>query len=242
MDTDSSSLPLIALLGGSFNPPHAGHFRIAIEAGEALSPELTLFVPCANPPHKRSDNLLPFAFRVELLRAALNEADMDKNFAVCEVENERSGLSYTVDTLAVLAEHYQDKRLAFIMGGEDYAQLSTWRHWREIPALADLVVLPRGENGKNSFAETTRALWPEAREMRTPFPAVTEAFALPGKGRILFLPQPLLAISSSMVRDRWLQRRRLDFLVPRAIQLLLRAQESTIRELWNSFSQTSGSQ
>ena len=235
MDTVTPSLPLIALLGGSFNPPHAGHFRIAIEASEALSPAETLFIPCASPPHKNARNLLPFALRVALLRAALAEAGMDKNFAVCEVENERAGPSYTADTLAVLAARRPDKRLAFIMGGEDYAQFPTWRRWRELPALADLVVLPRGGRGKESFGETTRALWPEAREIPPPLPAVAEAFALPGKGRALFLPQPLLNISSTMVRERWLQGRRLDFLAPRAVQILLREQERTVKDLWSFF-------
>lgn len=236
MDTVApSSLPLIALLGGSFNPPHAGHFRIAIEASEALSPAVTLFIPCASPPHKSAENLLPFDLRAALLRAALAEAGMDKSFAVCEVENERSGPSYTADTLAVLSARWPDKRLAFIMGGEAYAQLSTWQRWRDIPSLADLVVLPRGEGEKESFAGTTFALWPEAQKIRPPFAAVAEAFALPGGGRALFLPQPLLDISSTMVRERWLKGRRLDFLVPRAVRLLLREQERTIRDLWNSF-------
>ena len=233
MDAASSSLPLVALLGGSFNPPHAGHFRIAVEASEALSPAVTLFIPCASPPHKSADNLLPFGLRADLLRCALAEAGMDKSFAVCEVENERSGPSYTVDTLAVLAMRYPGNRLAFIMGAGDYAQLSTWRRWRELPVLADLVVLPRGEKGKDFFDEITRVFWPEAQKTRSPFPAALEAFALPGKGRVFFLPQPLLGISSTMVRERWLQGRRLDFLVPRAVQFLLREQECAIRDVWN---------
>lgn len=241
MVTASLPPPLIALLGGSFNPPHAGHFRIAIEVEEALSPAETLFIPCASPPHKSADNLLPFAFRAALLRAALTEAGMDKSFAVCEVENERSGPSYTVDTLALLTTRYPDKRLAFILGGEDYAQLPTWRRWRELPTLADLVVLPRGKKGEKSFCDTTRALWPEAREIVNPFSSAGKAFVLPDNGRLLFLPQPLLAISSSLVRERWLHGRRLDFLMPRAVQDLLRERESTVRMLWNAASRANAS-
>ena len=240
MDAVSSSMPLIALLGGSFNPPHAGHFRIAIECAEALLPAETLFVPCACPPHKSADNLLPFDFRVALLRAALAEAGMDKSFGVCEVEGERSGPSYTADTLAILSARRPGTRLAFIMGGEDYAQLATWRRWRELPALADLVVLPRGERSRESFCDTTRSLWPEARKTQTPFPAVAEAFALPEGGRLLFLPQPLLDISSSMTRERWLHGRRLDFLLPQSVQNLLRERESVVRQLWGRFPKSAG--
>ena len=240
MDSASSSPLLIALLGGSFNPPHAGHFRIAIECAEALCPAETLVVPCACPPHKSEDNLLPFDFRVALLRAALAEAGMDKSFGVCEVESERSGPSYTADTLAILVARRPDARLAFIMGGEDYAQLATWRRWRELPALADLVVLPRGERSRESFCDTTRSLWPEARRTQTPFPAVTEAFALPGGERLLFLPQPLLDISSSMTRERWLQGRRLDFLMPQSVRKLLREQESMVKRLWERIPESAG--
>ena len=235
MNTSSQSLPLICLLGGSFNPPHAGHFRIAIETYEALSPSGVLFLPCATPPHKSADNLLSFEFRVALLRAALAEAGLDESFGVCEVENERSGPSYTVETLAILAKRRPDQRLAFIMGGEDYAHLATWKGWRELPDLADLVVLSRGDKGREAFHAATRLLWPEARAEDSVFSAVTDVFVLPGGGRLLFLPQPLLEISSSLVRERWLQGRHLDFLVPNSIQILLNEQKRTIRELWKSF-------
>jgi nicotinate-nucleotide adenylyltransferase len=234
METASFSLPLVALLGGSFNPPHIGHFRVAVETVEALSPVETLFIPCANPPHKRADTLLPFDFRVALLRAALAEAGMDKSCIVCEVENERTGPSYTVDTLAVLAERHPDRRLAFVLGGEDYAQLSTWRQWEELPALADLVVLPRAEKGRESFCGITLSLWPGARMLPSPVAAAAEAFALPDKGRVFFLPHPELCISSSMIRERWLQGRRLDFLLPPAVQFLLREQEHMVKALWSA--------
>lgn len=235
MNTPSQAPPLICLLGGSFNPPHSGHFRIAIETYEALSPAKILFLPCSNPPHKSADSLLSFDFRVTLLRAALAEAGLSEHFDVCEVENERSGPSYTVDTLAILAERCPGQRLAFVMGGEDYANLFTWRNWREIPNLADLVVLSRGDKGKEALHAVTRAFWPEARAVHTSLPAVTDAFALPGAGRLLFLSPPLLEISSSLVRERWLEQRRLDFLMPKSILFLLDKQKRTIRELWKSF-------
>ncbi|MDR2573083.1 MAG: nicotinate (nicotinamide) nucleotide adenylyltransferase [Desulfovibrio sp.] len=229
------SLPNIVLLGGSFNPPHIGHFRIAVEIFEILSPVATLFIPCANPPHKNAERLLPFDFRAALLRAVLAESDMDACFDVCEVENERSGPSYTADTLGILAARYEGRRLAFVMGGEDYAQLSTWRRWRELPTLADLVIVPRGEKGRGSFCDTTLDLWPDARKMQSPVTPEAEVFLLPDKGRAIFLSYPLLAVSSSMIRARWLQGRSLEFLTPQAVRRLLREQESMVKTWWNGF-------
>lgn len=228
--------PLLLLLGGSFNPPHAGHLRIAIETAEALRPALTLFIPCAHPPHKSDGNLLPFALRSQMLTAAI--ADMSQagetglDFAVSEVENERDGPSYTVDTLTVLHERYPGMRPVFVMGSEDFALLSSWRRWREIPALADIAVLPRNTGAADSFRNSTFAFWPEARLLAPPAPAVRSAFVLPDGGRLLYLPQPLLDISSSLVRERLLAGRSLDFLVPPGTVRLLREHETLIKELF----------
>ena len=65
------TLPYTALFGGSFNPPHSGHFRMALEVMEALRPRRFLFMHCATPPHKPADNLLSFDLRVCMLEAAI---------------------------------------------------------------------------------------------------------------------------------------------------------------------------
>lgn len=233
----ASSPPLLLLLGGSFNPPHAGHLRIAIETAEVLRPERTLFIPCAYPPHKPDGNLLPFAVRAAMLRAAI--ADMTSldgtpplQFAVSEVEQERQGPSYTADTLAILKERFPGMRPAFVMGNEDYAQLSSWRRWRELPVLADLVVLPRSAGALESFRNSTLAFWPDASPLAPPAPGVTEAFLLPHGGRILYLPQPQLDISSSLVRERLLAGRSLDFLVPPGVRNLLMEHAAEAVSLW----------
>jgi nicotinate-nucleotide adenylyltransferase len=234
MDTATSSQPLVLVLGGSFNPPHAGHFRIAIESYEALSPREALFLPCATPPHKPADTLLPFGLRVALLRAGLDEAGMKAHFTVCEVENERCGPSYTADTLTVLKERHPGRRLAFVMGAEDYAQLPVWRRWRELPSLADLVIAPRGENGRQAFCDTTLRLWPRAQKAHVPLSGEAQTYLLPGAGRAIFLDLPRLVVSSSMMRERWLRGRSLDFLTPRSVLRLLREQETLVRTVWGA--------
>ena len=154
-----AGLPLIALLGGSFNPPHIGHFRIALEVLEALRPELLLFIPSAVPPHKRTDALLPFALRVRMLQAVLRGLP---GMEVCTIENERPGPSYTVDTLTALAERYPGYRPAFVMGGEDLSLLPSWDRWEQVTKLAELVVLPRGKADGELIVGTIQAQWPGA--------------------------------------------------------------------------------
>ncbi|MDL2316184.1 nicotinate-nicotinamide nucleotide adenylyltransferase [Desulfovibrio sp. OttesenSCG-928-A18] len=240
--------PSLALLGGSFNPPHIGHFRIALEAAEILKPEALHFVPCSIPPHKPEAGLLPFSLRVAMLRAGIEGMeDMARPgnaeladgsapaccFAVNEIEHCRPGPSYTVDTLSALAAEHPDKNLRFIMGSEDYAQFPTWRRWKEITELADIVVLPRGNRQRDlSFAEITRALLPEAKVASALLPGVSGAYRLPHGRRIFFLHQPYLDISSSLARERFLAGRSLDYLVPPGVVQLLRSNEDEARRIW----------
>lgn len=225
--------PLLLLLGGSFNPPHIGHLRIAIEAMETLRPLKTLFIPAPVPPHKLDARLLPFAMRTNMLRAAICSLPEQWGLEVCEVENERSGPSYTIDTLTVLAGRYPESRLVFVMGAEDYDQLATWLRWSDIPRFADIAVFPRKRYGQDRFERQTLTLWPEAKPLADSAPGVSLAFVLPEGGRCLYIPQPLLEISSSLIRDRFLAGRTLDFLVPPGVLDIMRQHDAAITQIWN---------
>ena len=218
----------ITLLGGSFNPLHIGHMRIALEVREALEPKRTFFIPTATPPHKTGHNLLPFDFRVSLLRAALQPFP---SMEVCPIEGERSGPSYTVHTLQALELAYPRARFGFILGGEDFSLLHTWHAWQTLPDLADLIVLPRGGAGVQDFEETVQRLWPGTAACQVPTHG-GRAFSCAGGGRLLYLPQPCLDISSSLVRERFMHGKSLDFLVPSAVQQGLRENRALARTLW----------
>ncbi|MDR1946918.1 MAG: nicotinate (nicotinamide) nucleotide adenylyltransferase [Desulfovibrio sp.] len=227
---------LLLLFGGSFNPPHTGHLRLALECAELLRPASCLFIPCSVPPHKEGNNLLPFDLRVALLRAALGDLSPEAAhvFAVSEVERERPGPSYTADTLEILAGRYPALRPVFIMGSDDYRQLADWRRGRLIPDLADLVVLPRGKDGAGEFREQTSALRPDAVPMpRREARDGETAFVLPGGGVIRLFSSPCLEISSSLVRERFLAGRDLTFLVPPGVLRLMLEQRDAIRRIWS---------
>lgn len=111
------------ILGGTFDPPHLGHFRLAQAAADALELERVLWIPSFRPPHKRDDALSPFADRV--LMAQLT-ARRDRRFDVSPIESELPGDSFTVKTLAHLASRLPDVRLYFIVGADVLPELKDW--------------------------------------------------------------------------------------------------------------------
>jgi nicotinate-nucleotide adenylyltransferase len=118
------------------------------------------------------------------------------------------------------------------MGSEDYARLETWLRWRELTEHADLAVLPRSVGADEDFCLNSTKLWPEAEALEPPCPGVSKAFVLPHGGRLLYLAQPMLEISSTLVRERYLAGRSLDFLVPPGVQKLLLDYADTVTQAW----------
>jgi nicotinate-nucleotide adenylyltransferase len=229
-----TATPYIALLGGSFNPPHVGHLRIALEVWEAFRPERLLFIPCASPPHKTPRSMLPFELRVRMLRSTLRR---HPGMRVSSIEKTRPGPSYTVETLTRLRAVFPDKKLLFILGAENLAQLSTWNRWERLPELADMVVLPRDACAAASFAKTAGELWPRCARIPSANAGACsgtscEAFRLPQGGHLFYLPQPCLDISSSLIRDRWMAGRSLDFLVPDGVSRHLDKSRDIVDAVW----------
>jgi nicotinate-nucleotide adenylyltransferase len=133
----------LGVLGGTFDPPHVGHLLAASDAVEALALDRLLFIPAASHPFKGERVGATPPQRLEML--ALLIAD-DARFAVDAIEIERSGLSYTVDTLADLAQRYPDAERYLLIGEDLVDELPTWRSPERISQLAEIVVLSRGDD------------------------------------------------------------------------------------------------
>ena len=219
-----------AILGGSFNPPHVGHLRLAIEAAEALTPLVSGvdLVPCAVPPHKTMTGMLPFDLRARMVEASIT----DLPFLRCNrLEGQRQGPSYTWDTLLAYREAEPQTELYFILGSPDFALLPTWHRGLELPGLCNFVVVPRDGQTAMDVIATAQRLWPEARE-RAPLVGDGPCMALPGGGLAHFLPLPWLDVSASRLRSLWLAGRRVDFLLPRAAFEILKQSEKTVQAHW----------
>jgi nicotinate-nucleotide adenylyltransferase len=185
----------VGILGGTFNPPHIAHLVCAQEARAALGLDRVLLVPAGVPPHKEVPDDPGAAVRVALCRLA---AAGDPGVEVSEVETEREGPSWTVDTLRELHAREPEHELTFILGGDMAVSLGTWREPEEIVRLARLAV---AERGKHSREEVARALG-----------------TVPGAaGRTDVFSMPRLEVSSSDLRGRVRAGAPIRHLVPDAV-------------------------
>jgi nicotinate-nucleotide adenylyltransferase len=142
----------LGVLGGTFDPPHLGHLLAASDAFEALSLDKLLFVPAKLPPYKSSTVQATPEQRLRMLELSIGD---DPRFEASRLELERDGLSFTVDTLDVLAKSTPGASL-FMLIGEDLAtQIASWRDARRIADLATIVVLVRASAVAHSSLEST---------------------------------------------------------------------------------------
>lgn len=219
---------MIGILGGTFNPVHIGHLRLAMEAAQALNLERVELTPCATPPHKPLAGLLPFALRADLLRAAVHGVP---RLTVSTLEGELPAPSYTRNLIRAWTERHGAVPL-FILGDEDFACIDLWKQGMELPGVADLLVVPRSGSGTDLFADTLARLWPDA-PLRT-VPNVPGCLcATLAKGRnCFFLPLPRLDISASRIREDWCAGRDVRFLMPDNALELMRCEREAFLRAW----------
>jgi nicotinate-nucleotide adenylyltransferase len=131
----------LGVLGGSFNPIHNGHLAIARQSRDLLGLDQILFIPTGDPPHKSIGTLAPAKDRYEMVRLAIAS---DPTFTVSDVEINRPGKSYTLDTIRTLLQQYgTSTRLFFLIGLDAFLDFPTWREPATLLTLCSFVVISR---------------------------------------------------------------------------------------------------
>jgi nicotinate-nucleotide adenylyltransferase len=138
----------IGVFGGSFDPVHWGHLRLAECCWQQAKLDRVEFVPAAQQPHKPAGPVASPADRVAMLRLALAQRP---EFAVSTVELDRGGVSYTADTLRELHERQPADQLYFLMGADSLADLPNWREPAEICNVATPLVVHRPGAAEPNF-------------------------------------------------------------------------------------------
>lgn len=134
-DTSLPARPRWGILGGTFDPPHLGHFALAESAASELGLVRVVWVPSATPPHKKDKALTPFGVRATMAEMT---ARRDLRFDVSRIEATLTGNSYTVKTLAHLGQALPEMDLFFIVGADVLPELADWYHPERISRWATL--------------------------------------------------------------------------------------------------------
>jgi nicotinate-nucleotide adenylyltransferase len=181
----------LGILGGTFNPPHVGHLVMAQEALDQLGLDRVVLMPVATPPHKEALADPGADVRLELCELATAGAP---GVAVSDLEIERGGASYTVDTLRALHEREPEHALTFIVGGDMAYSLPSWREPEAVLRMARLAVAERDGLRREDIAQRLAPLH--------------------SGDRVAFFDMPRLDLSSSAIRERVAAGRSIRYLVP----------------------------
>lgn len=197
-------LPPVAVFGGTFDPVHYGHLRVAWEVAEQLDCEVRL-MPSAKPPHRVVPGASA-AHRAAMLELALAGQD---RLRLDRRELNRRGPSYSVDTLTELRKELGPARpLIFMLGADAFRALPTWHRWRELSDLAHLVAMTRPRQRLDKLDPALHAA------MVGRWTGMVERLRSEPAGRVLVLRATPLAISSSLVRAALNDGRSPRYLLP----------------------------
>lgn len=201
----------IGILGGTFNPVHFGHLRIAEELGDALDLDEVRLMP-ANMPPLRSVPVVSGAERLHMVRLAIAG---NRRLVADEREVAKTSLCYTVDTLAELRAEFGPQRpICLMLGADAFARLHRWHRWRDLFQLAHFAVAERGGHASIATAPLDHELAAELRARR-----VSEIGLLAEQpaGAIYLAPTSVLQISATRIRGLIARGASARYLLPQPV-------------------------
>ncbi|AFJ01767.1 nicotinate (nicotinamide) nucleotide adenylyltransferase() [Methylophaga frappieri] len=202
---ENNGLPTgIGIFGGTFDPVHFGHLRIALEVCQQLNLDHVRLVPCHVPPHRSQPTTDGKARRL-LLELAVKSCP---SLIVDDIELNRAGPSYSIDTVRALREDYPQQSLYLIVGSDNFRQLDTWRDWQSLLQYAHIVVVRRA--GEALDLSTTMAAWLQTHLAKSADINLTE-------GKVWTLDVTPLAISATTIRAQRAAGGSVQFLLPETV-------------------------
>jgi len=197
----------VAIYGGTFDPFHNGHLRMAIEVRESLGLPVLYLVPSARPPHKPHLPVSPAEHRLAMARAAVAGVE---GIEVLDLELRREGPSYSLLTVLEVKEANPGAGVLFVIGADAFSEIATWHRYGELLDACDFLLLPRPGTPPEAPFPPGVLLEPEGNRCYS-LPGRT--FRLPGGRKVLCPALPVLDISSRSVREKVRRGRSLRGLV-----------------------------
>lgn len=189
------------ILGGTFDPIHNGHLLAAECSRHEFGLDKVIFIPSARPPHKELDGVLTADHRLRMVEQAIKG---NAGFALSTLEMERSGPSFTVDTIEYFRYGFPGVDLYFIMGMDSLLLMDTWRDYRKLATLCHFIIVTRPgyrlDRSNPRLATLPGQLWDHAH----------------------LLEIPGMDISSTDIRCRIATGRPVRYLVPEPVEAYIR--------------------
>lgn len=201
----------IAIMGGTFNPIHFGHLRIAEEVREAFNLDKVIFIPTFIPPHKDNGSLISPEHRFEMVQLAVKDNPF---FEASDVEIKRGGRSYSVVTLRALRDKYTGTDFSFIAGTDSFNDITTWCEYEELFKLTNFIVIPRPGYPVKKIAEIlpvelARKFWYDAEK----------AVYINDYGKfVTYMETTLFGISASRIRKMIKEGNSTRYILPKEVE------------------------
>ena len=199
----------VGILGGTFDPIHFGHLRLAEEVGEELGLECVHLITAALPPHKDRKPVSAFQHRMAMTRIAV---EGPPRLDALDLEGRRQGRSYSIATLREFSKLFQGSfELFFIIGMDAFLEIGTWKEYRALFDYAHFLVINR-----HGFQSSD--LGPFLTSLELGFERDGHKFVVPSGNHLIFKEATLMDISSTDIRNRVAEGKTIRFMLPETVR------------------------
>lgn len=200
----------LGILGGTFDPIHLGHLRLAEEAGEAFDLEKVYLIPAASPPHKGRRAITSFFHRFEMTKLGVEGSP---RLVAFDVEARRQGLSYSIETLKEFHRLYPSRlELFFILGTDAFLEIETWKNYRELFDYAHFLVVQRPGIPAGKVQDHLLSLGLEFGKQGE------NRYVGSSGNEVICIEATLMDISSTAIREKAAAGKSLRYLVPESVR------------------------
>lgn len=201
----------IGIMGGTFDPIHNAHLVLAECSYQQFDLDTVWFMPSKNPPHKRGRNIENQEHRSNMIKKAIED---NPHFQFSDFELLRQGLTYTVDTLSMLTQMYNNTTFYFIIGEDSLFAIETWKNPDQLFKLAQFIIANRGIQNEELIKE-------EIEYLHTKYQ--TKALNI--------LDSPIFNISSNFIRNNIRTNKSNKYYVPNKVEEYIFENKLYITEL-----------
>ena len=195
---------LIGILGGTFDPIHNGHIRLAIEVLEKLKLDEVKLIPANIPPHRPTPFASP-ADRKKMIKLAIND---EKKLSIDLREIENGNISYTVNTLKSLRDEFSNDILFLIIGVDVFNMIDGWKEWQSLLNYTHIIVANRSSDNEENISSALKKWRNENKIDDINF--LTSALS----GYIYCIDTPIVEISSRMIRKYYTKYKNIEKYLP----------------------------